>query len=139
MKKKVPIDVAKHAIELFDFEKGYNGQPPELMDKLERMIGMEGVKWPTADYRLAMISEKLDRELQKILTSYGYVFLFVSMLLKLANIPCRYRLFSYYSQDKKLRLKISPEPGQEHPPLPEWLQIPYLVPVKGYSNRIIPG
>lgn len=31
----------------------------------------------------------------------------------------------------------SPEPEQELPPLPEWLQIPYLVPVKGHSSKII--
>jgi len=44
----------------------------------------------------------------------------------------------YYGENQKPRLKISPEPGQEPPPLPEWLQIPYLVPVKGYSFEIIP-
>jgi hypothetical protein len=101
LKKNVPVDVAKRAIELFDIEKGYKGQPPELMDELERMLGMEGVEWPTAGYRLMMISQKLVRELKKILTSYGYVFPFVSMLLKLANIPCRYRLFVNYCQRKE--------------------------------------
>src|SRR4051812_21208487 len=61
MKRKVPTDVAKRAIELYDFEKDFDEQPPELMDELERMLGMEGFKWPTADCRLIMISEKLER------------------------------------------------------------------------------
>src|SRR5271155_3645107 len=64
--------------------------------------------------------------------------LFSYILLKLANVPCRYRIFSYYGENKKPRLKISPKPEQEPPSLPEWLQIPYLVPVKGYSFEIIP-
>lgn len=63
---------------------------------------------------------------------------FSLMLLKLANVPYRYRDFMYYGENKKARLKISPEPEQEPPSLPEWLQIPYLVPVKGYSFKIIP-
>src|SRR4051794_28689395 len=62
---------------------------------------------------------------------------FSYMLLKLTNGPYRYRVFEYYGENKKPRLKISPEPEKEPPPLPEWLQIPYLVPVKGYSFRII--
>ena len=63
---------------------------------------------------------------------------FSYMLLKLANDPYRYRNFMYYGENKKARLEISPEPEREPPPLPEWLQIPYLVPVKGYSVEIIP-
>ena len=63
---------------------------------------------------------------------------FSCMLLKLANDPYRYRNFVYYGENKKARLEISPEPEREPPPLPEWLQIPYLVPVKGYSFEIIP-
>jgi hypothetical protein len=59
------------------------------------------------------------------------------MLLKLANFPYRYRHFMYHGENQKARLQISPEPEREPPPLPEWLQIPYLVPVKGYSFRII--
>jgi hypothetical protein len=62
---------------------------------------------------------------------------FSHVSLKLANVPYRYRTFLYYGENKKPRLKISPEPGQEPPPLPEWLQTPYLVPVKGYSSEII--
>lgn len=60
-----------------------------------------------------------------------------SMLLKLANVPYRYRMFSFYGENKKARLEISPRPGQMPPPLPKWLQIPYLVPVKGYSLQIV--
>src|SRR2546429_5950913 len=63
---------------------------------------------------------------------------FSYMLLKLANDPYRYRNFVYYGENKKARLEISPEPEREPPPLPEWLQNPYLVPVKGYSFEIIP-
>ena len=59
-------------------------------------------------------------------------------LLKLANVPCRYRIFSFYGENKKPRCEICGKPEQEPPPLPEWLQIPYLVPVKGYSMEIIP-
>ena len=43
----------------------------------------------------------------------------------------------YFSENYKDRLRISPKPGQDPPPLPEWLQIPYLVPVKGERFRII--
>jgi len=60
-----------------------------------------------------------------------------SMLLKLANVSYRYRMFSFYGENKKARLEISPDPGHMPPPLPKWLQIPYLVPVKGYSLQIV--
>src|SRR5277367_1620875 len=40
---------------------------------------------------------------------------FSHMLLKLANVPYRYRDFLCYGENKKPRLKISPEPEQEPP------------------------
>jgi hypothetical protein len=50
----------------------------------------------------------------------------------------RYGLFTFYGENQKGRLQISPpRPGQNPPKLPQWLQIPYLVPVKGIDDSII--
>jgi hypothetical protein len=62
---------------------------------------------------------------------------FTSIIFKLANIIWRYKTFAHFGQDGKARLEIGPAPGKEPPPLPEWLQIPYLVPVKGYDSRLV--
>ena len=49
----------------------------------------------------------------------------------------RYGLFTFYGENQKGRLQISPpRPGQNPPKLPQWLQIPYLVPVKGISGKL---
>src|SRR5277367_4663133 len=49
----------------------------------------------------------------------------------------RYGVFGYYSEDHKCRLEISPpRPSQNPPKLPQWLQIPYLVPVKGIGGKL---
>jgi len=126
------------AIELYDLEKSYTEQPEDVMDEVEQIFKMKGVQWPTPNYRRMMIAQKMDRSLRKVLTSYGHVFFSLYMLLELANVPCRYRIFSFYGENKKPRCEICGKPEQEPPPLPEWLQIPYLVPVKGYSMEIIP-
>ena len=44
----------------------------------------------------------------------------------------------FYAENHKGRLQISPlRPDQNPPKLPQWLQIPYLVPVKGIGGRLI--
>jgi hypothetical protein len=104
---------------------------------VEQILGIKGFQWPTPYYRRMMISRKMRVSLKAVLKSYGRVFLFTSMLLKLANVSYRYTMFSYYGENQKPRLEISPNPGREPPPLPKWLQIPYLVPVKGQSLQIV--
>jgi hypothetical protein len=133
----VPKVAVRRAIELYDLEKPYTEQPEEVMDEVEQILMMKGIQWSTPGYRRMMISEKMRVALMAVLRSYGRVFFFSSVLLKLANVPYRYKIFSYYGENKKARLQIAPKPGQEPPPLPEWLQIPYLVPVKGFSSKII--
>lgn len=54
----------------------------------------------------------------------------------IANL--RYGRFATYGENHKGRLRIMPAPGKEPPALPDWLQIPYLVPVEGVEFRIIP-
>ena len=50
----------------------------------------------------------------------------------------RYDVFTTYGEDHKGRLKISPlRLGQDPPELPQWLQIPYIVPVKGIGGKLI--
>jgi hypothetical protein len=136
MNTEVPEDAVREAIKLYDLEKSYNEQPEEVMDEVEQILGIRGIQWPTPEYRRMMIRRKTKESLTAVLKSYGHVPLFASMLSKLAKIPCRYRMFSFYGENKKCRMEISPKPGQDPPPLPEWLQIPYVVPVKGYSLQI---
>jgi hypothetical protein len=54
----------------------------------------------------------------------------------------RYCQFSFFVVEvdgvRKGRMEISPRPGQTPPPLPKWLQIPFLVPIQGYHFRIVP-
>jgi hypothetical protein len=133
----VPKVAVRRAIELYDLEKRYTEQPEEVVDEVEQLLMMKGIQWPTPDYRRMMISKKLRVALKAVLTSYGRVLSLSFMLLKLADVPYRYKVFSYYGENKKARLQIAPKLGQEPPPLPEWLQIPYLIPVKGFSSEII--
>jgi hypothetical protein len=119
MNTQVPEDAVRRAIELYDLEEPYTEQPEEVMDEVEQIFGMKEIQWPTQHYRRMMISQKMRVSLKTVLKSYGY------------------RMFSFYGKNKKARLEISPKPGQMPPPLPEWLQIPYIVPVKGYSWQIV--
>lgn len=49
----------------------------------------------------------------------------------------RYYGFADYALGyDKARLKIMPRPGRAPPKLPQWLRIPYLVPVKGVRLRV---
>jgi hypothetical protein len=54
----------------------------------------------------------------------------------------RYCQFSFFGVEvdgvRKGRMEISARPGQTPPPLPKWLQIPFLVPIQGYHFRIVP-
>jgi hypothetical protein len=137
MNIQVPEDAVRRAIELYDPEISYTEQPEEVLHEVEQILGIKGFQWPTPYYRRMMISRKMRVSLKAVLKSYGRVFLFTSMLLKLANVSYRYTMFSYYGENQKPRLEISPNPGREPPPLPKWLQIPYLVPVKGQSLQIV--
>jgi hypothetical protein len=79
MKKRVPVDVVTRAIQLYDLETPYDEQPAEVMDEVERMLGMEGIEWVFGpNERLQMICAKLEHELQRVLRSYGYAFPFHS-------------------------------------------------------------
>lgn len=49
-----------------------------------------------------------------------------------------YGAFANYGENHKARLRAMCEPGKAPPPLPDWLQIPYLVPAEGIELRIIP-
>jgi hypothetical protein len=71
---KVPEDAVKRAIELYDLEKSFDLQPEEVMDKVEQILGIEGLQWPTPHYRRMMILQKLSHSLKRVLTSYGHVF-----------------------------------------------------------------
>lgn len=107
-------------MEIYEFEKSYLQQPEEVIDEVEQMLGLKEIQWPSPGFRLGTIRDKLYMSLKAILRSHGY------------------QTFIFYGQDKKGRLKIAPpQPGKEPPPLPEWLQIPYIVPVKGYSSRLV--
>lgn len=50
----------------------------------------------------------------------------------------RYGQFATYGENHKGRLEIMPAPGEAPPALPDWLHIPYLVPVEGVEFRIVP-
>jgi len=79
LKKKVPVDVLTKTIQLYNLELSYDKQPAEVMDEVERMLGMEGIEWPFGPKeRLQMISAKLEHELKRVLKSYGYAFPFSS-------------------------------------------------------------
>jgi hypothetical protein len=82
----VPKAAVRRAIELYDLEKPYTEQPEEVMDEVEQILMMKGIQWPTPEYRRVMISKKMRVALAAVLMSYGCVFLFSSMLLKLANV-----------------------------------------------------
>jgi hypothetical protein len=120
VRQKVTKSMVREAIKLYDLEKSYKGQSLEALSELERLFKINDIEWPSEDVRMAMISKKVAISLRRILKSYGY------------------ELFSFYAEDHKCRLEISPpRPGQKPPKLPKWLQIPYLVPVKGIGGRLI--
>ena len=55
-KVKVSEDAVRRAIELYDFEKRFNLQSEGVMDKVEQILGIEGLQWRTPNIRLEMIS-----------------------------------------------------------------------------------
>jgi hypothetical protein len=71
---RVPEDAVRRAIELYDLQIPYTEQPEEVMDKVEEILGIKEIQWPTPYYRRMMILRKLSLSLRKVLASYGHVF-----------------------------------------------------------------
>ena len=46
MGKKFSKSTIQRAIQLYDLEKSYDSQSPEVMAKLERLFGINNIKWP---------------------------------------------------------------------------------------------
>ncbi|KAI9931263.1 hypothetical protein MW887_010925 [Aspergillus wentii] len=93
---------------------------PEIVDGLEKIYGLQHIDWPSAAVRASLLTEKVWNGLEFALCKIGY------------------RVFSNYGHNGRGYMRISPEEGQDPPPLPEGLRLPYLVPVKGYSLRYHP-
>src|ERR1700722_15287891 len=80
MGKKFSKDTIQRAIKLYDLEKSFDSQPPEVITKLERLFGIDNIKWPSDEDRLMGITDKVQNSLKKVLFSHGCV-LFPQVLL----------------------------------------------------------
>jgi hypothetical protein len=139
LSRKVTKTMLRKAIKLYDLEKAFTSQSPESLSALERLFGLDDIEWPSEHDRLSIISSKVEIALKRTLASYGCVFSFLSSEIKplVTFFMHRYTSFTFYGENQKGRLRISPpRVGQDPPKLPEWLQIPYLVPVKGINDKI---
>ena len=75
MGKKFSKDTIQKAIQLYDFEKSFDSQSPEVIAKLERLFRINNIKWPSDEDRLMGITDKLQNSLKKVLFSLGCVLL----------------------------------------------------------------
>ena len=75
MGKKFSRNTIQKAIRLYDLEKSYDSQSPEIMAKLERLFGISDIKWPSDEDRSMGIADKVENSLQKVLFSLGCVLL----------------------------------------------------------------
>jgi hypothetical protein len=73
MGKKFTKATIQRAIQLYDLEKSYDSQSPEVMTKLERLFGISNIKWPSEHDRLSGIADKVENSLEKVLFSLGCV------------------------------------------------------------------
>lgn len=69
--KKFTKDMIQRAVQLYDLEKSYDSQSPEVMKKLEYLFGLNNIEWPSEHDRLMMIADKVENSLKKVLFSYG--------------------------------------------------------------------
>ncbi|KAL9127478.1 MAG: hypothetical protein Q9217_003660 [Psora testacea] len=120
--KKATKGMLKKALELHDIEKWYTTDRPSeaVQCELLRIFELDDMDWPTDVYRAGVLFLKMENCLYKALSLYGY------------------EDFVYYPKNGVPRLEIRPRPGRDPPKLPKWLQLPFLVPMKGESNIIIP-
>jgi hypothetical protein len=53
-------------------------QTADVIDKVERILGLKDIQWPSLDSRLTLIRVKLDQYIEEILRLHGFVQLLVS-------------------------------------------------------------
>jgi hypothetical protein len=53
-------------------------QTADVIDKVERILGLKDIQWPSPDSRLTLIRVKLDQSIEEILRLHGFVQLLVS-------------------------------------------------------------
>ncbi|MCJ1470786.1 hypothetical protein MMC07_009433 [Pseudocyphellaria aurata] len=109
----------EEALKIYDIEKGCEISTPDALAALEHVFGLEGVQWPSARERMYMLSAKVKTSINQLIGSLGYCWT------------------ETYSDNHRLRLEIMPAPGQPPPPLPDFLRIPFIVPVEGVKLEII--
>ena len=73
MGKKFSRATIKRAIQLYDLEKSFDSQSPEVITKLECLFGIDNIKWPSDEDRLMAITDKVQNSLKKVLFSHGCV------------------------------------------------------------------
>ncbi|MCJ1462158.1 hypothetical protein MMC07_000758 [Pseudocyphellaria aurata] len=109
----------EEALKIYDIEKGCEILTPDALSALERVFGLEGIQWPSDRERMYMLSAKVKTSINMLIGRLGY---------------CR---TATYGDNHRLRMEIMSGPGKPPPPLPDFLRIPYIVPVKYAKFEII--
>jgi hypothetical protein len=117
MNTKVPEDVVRRAIELYDLKKPFNGATGGSHGR------GRADTWDEGDAMAITVLSTYDdmAEIVPVLQN-GFMVIWARVffsytLLKLPNVPCRYRNFSFYGENKKPRCEICGKPEQENTPL----------------------
>jgi hypothetical protein len=77
-KKRVPRKILKQVLKLYDLE--HADQELEVVDQVERLLGLEAFPWASPLERMNTIAVVVDRSLEKVLIRLGWVYNFHSLL-----------------------------------------------------------
>lgn len=102
-------------MEIYDFEKSYLQQPEEVIDEVEQMLGMKDIQWPSLNFRLEVIRDKLHVSLKAILRLHGLVLLFASIMLNLANVLAGIKRLRSVVRIKRPVLKLPRQDTEKNP------------------------
>ncbi|KAL1989113.1 hypothetical protein VTN96DRAFT_5876 [Rasamsonia emersonii] len=75
LQMKVNRAAVKRSIELYDYEKPYDCQSPDVMREITALLSLdsiEGLHSLSKQEQLQMVSEKVDYLLRKVLNFFGY-------------------------------------------------------------------
>lgn len=116
LKKKIPLNLVKSMIKLYDFERCQPFSTDESALQLEQMFGIDKIPWPETVGKLSTIHLKATKELKSVLKSYGLVYPPQLKFIHHCHIndPSQFR--ELYICKQKQKRQINYQPATRSPP-----------------------